>query len=298
MHNQMLTTTACLVAAVIAGCDQPQPENPIRIENRHGFDTLLEGQLFRQFWEKQDERHRMHGKVSDHLSRNHIGTIIMLEVNIAVAASPGSPSLQDELLRFMTEGNRFLTGRLPATFDKSPRKHLVAIVRTKTGDYGLITLYRDFAVIELKGLVGVAPVTIEDDNQPPENAIEANDAYALEIIRGGGLPPPNALGAEFEHYSLKVAKDGNWVFRYGVFTKGGIKKGKLSVEELQRWIKDIEGGGFHKLKSNPHLGKADEGFLEISIRSEREKTQKRIDLGEKLSQEIHKKVVELARPGE
>lgn len=126
---------------------------------------------------------------------------------------------------------------------------------------------------------------------------KADDAIALEIVRGGGLPPPDAPNAELAHWRFTVAKDGSWEFRFGASGKGGVKKGKLGADELQRWIRDIEDGGFHKLKSNPRLGGADESFMDISLRTKGEKTQKRIGMGERLPQTIHKKVFDLTKPG-
>jgi hypothetical protein len=144
------------------------------------------------------------------------------------------------------------------------------------------------------GSVGFLPIGGTVD---AEGAKKAADAYALTIVKGGGLPPPGSPDAELAHYRLTVAKDGSWEFRFGVFGKGKVKKGKLGADELQRWIKDIEAGGFHKLESNPKLGAADESFMDITIRARGEKTQKRISLGEKLSQAIHKKVIALTKPG-
>lgn len=270
----------------------------LKIENRHGFKTGMPGEQFRAYWESLKDSHKMRGKLSDHLTKEGIDSLIMLEVNITIAVDPRSPSLQDELLRFMTEGNRFETGRLPDSFDKSPRKHLAAIFRTKGGHYGLITLYRELAVIDLNGLVGIAPATVENINQPAADTKKAIDTYTLVIMRGGGLPPPNAPHAEFEHYSFTVAMDGGWEFRSGIFGKRGFKKGKLNADELQRWIKDIEDRGFHKLKSNPNLGGADESFIDITIRSRGEKTQKRIGIEENLFKAVTKKVIELTKTAE
>jgi hypothetical protein len=144
----------------------------IQVENRQGFETAALGEQFRAYWESLKDSHKMRGPLEDHLSRDQIDSIIMLEVNIAVAADPRSPSLQDELLRFLTKGNRFDTGGLPDDFDKTrrPRKHLVGLVRTKQGQYGLITLYREFAVIELNGMVGIAPVAVRDALQSTKAA--------------------------------------------------------------------------------------------------------------------------------
>jgi hypothetical protein len=126
-------------------------DDKLKVENQQGFETAIPGEHFRAYWDSLKDSHKMRGKLSDRLTKENIDLLIMLEVNVAIAVDPRSPSLQEELLRFMTEGNRFETGRLPNSFDKSTRKHLVAIFRTKKGDYGLITLYRELAVIELNG---------------------------------------------------------------------------------------------------------------------------------------------------
>jgi hypothetical protein len=143
------------------------------------------------------------------------------------------------------------------------------------------------------GSVGLVPIIAGRANGAD---LKKADAYALEIVRGGGLIPPGAPNAELSHWRFTVAKDGSWEFRFGVFGKGGVKKGKLSADELRRWIKDIEDGGFHKLVSNPRLGGADDSYMDISIRVKEEKTRKRISFAEKLSQAVHKRVFELAKP--
>jgi hypothetical protein len=86
-----------------------------------------------------------------------------LEVNIALVADflrPGqSGTLQGELLAFLGEDSRFQAGPLPKGFERQRwPKYLVALFRTRQGDYGLITRYAEFAVVELAGQVGVAPV--------------------------------------------------------------------------------------------------------------------------------------------
>jgi hypothetical protein len=151
-----------LLAAIAAVGLFPLPTlagDPIKIENPLGFHTAGPAEFLRASWDSLKDKHRMQGNVSDHLTREQIDTIIMLEVHIAIALGPREPGLQGELLGFMADGNRFQTGPLPEGFDKQrPMKYLVALVRTKKGDYGLITRYREFTVLELKGRVGVAPV--------------------------------------------------------------------------------------------------------------------------------------------
>jgi hypothetical protein len=132
----------------------------IKIEYSRGFDTARSAEHFRAYWESVKDEHKMKGNVSDHLTTCQIDSTVMLEVHIAIALDSRDPDrgLRDELLGFMVEGNCFKTDRLPDSFDKDrPLKYLVALFRTKKGDYGLITRYKDFAVVELNGRVGVAP---------------------------------------------------------------------------------------------------------------------------------------------
>lgn len=143
-------------APVVAG-------DTIKIEDGRGFYTLRSGASFRAYWESLTDVRKMKGKVSDHLAKEQIASVIMLEVNIAI---PQGDYLQNELLAFVTEGNRFETGPLPKGFEKAD-KYLVALFRTKKGDYGLIARYETFAVIELNGVFGVAPVVAADKIKKP-----------------------------------------------------------------------------------------------------------------------------------
>jgi hypothetical protein len=154
----MFPIRSVLVAAVAAGgllllsAAPVVAGDKIKIENPLGFHTSMSGEFLRAYWESVKDQHKMKGKVSDHLTKDQIDTVVVLEMKIA------TPSLKDELLAFMTEGNRFETGPLPKGFDKSrPMKLVVALFRTKKGDYGLITRFSKLTVIELNGYVGVAP---------------------------------------------------------------------------------------------------------------------------------------------
>ena len=140
-------------------------------------------------------------------------------------------------------------------------------------------------------------VTITGCGQEPAPA-QPQNTTVLKIVRGGGLPPPNAPQAEVEHYSFTLAEDGTWEWRFGVFQKRGVKSGTLKADEVPRWIKEIEKGGFHQLESNPELGNADESFIDITILTKDRQTQKRISFGEKLAKAIHEKVIEVANSGE
>lgn len=129
----------------------------IKRENSRGFDTSMSGEFLARYWDSLTDDNKMKGKVSDHLTKAEIDSIVVLEVRISIAGGPQDRTAQDELLAFMSEGNRFDTGRLPEGFEQF-RKYVVGLIRTKKGDYGLITRYSTFAVIELNGVVGVAHV--------------------------------------------------------------------------------------------------------------------------------------------
>lgn len=116
----------------------------------------------------------------------------------------------------------------------------------------------------------------------------------IAIERGAGLAPPE-LTKPIDRYRFTVAKDGGWEFIPA--QKSGIKKGKLGADEVKTWVKDIEDGGLYKVKSNPALGAADESYMDITVQANDKKTQVRIPLGNKLSQAIEKKIVEMAKPG-
>lgn len=122
----------------------------------HGFDTAGPARRFPVLWRSLKDRHKLQGKVSEHLSRDQIDRIVILELNIAVR-DPSSATLQKHVLSFLFAGNRFQTGLLPKAFVDNSHKRVVGLFRTKKGDYGLITVFRDITVVELKGRIGVAP---------------------------------------------------------------------------------------------------------------------------------------------
>lgn len=121
-------------------------------------------------------------------------------------------------------------------------------------------------------------------------AERADAAIVLTLERSGGFvdPDKNPLAI----YQFTVAKDGTWELKPA---RGKTMKGKLGREQLTKWLKEIEDGGFARLKSNPALGAADETYMDITIQDKDKKEQKRIPLQEKLAQAIDKKVLELAR---
>ena len=125
-----------------------------------------------------------------------------------------------------------------------------------------------------------------------EAAPPADGAFVLTIERSGGFVDPDQDPLAL--YRFTVAKDGGWELKPA---RGEARKGKLRADALTRWLKEIEEGGFDKLKSNPSLGAADEPFMEITIRAKGKKEQKRIRLEEKLVQAVEKKVIELAKQG-
>jgi hypothetical protein len=137
------------------------------------------------------------------------------------------------------------------------------------------------------GFVSVTDSAYADDVK------KKDDAFVFAIERGAGFTDPQQY-KPIDHYRFTVAKDGSWEFKP---QKRGFKKGKLGADDLNKWVKDIEDGGFDKVKSNPRLGAADEPYMDITVQTKDKKTQVRIRLEEKLSQAIEKKIVEVAKPG-
>jgi hypothetical protein len=121
----------------------------------------------------------------------------------------------------------------------------------------------------------------------------ADDSLVIAVVRsdGGEVAPTGPT----THYRFTVAKDGSWEF---VPQKGTPKKGKLSADDLSKWVKEIEDGGLYKVKSDPYRPATDASFMGIAVRSKGKKTRVVIALEEKLSQGIEKKIVELAKPGQ
>jgi len=117
-------------------------------------------------------------------------------------------------------------------------------------------------------------------------------AAVIAIERGGGFVDPDQ--SPFAHYWFTMAKDGAWELKP---LRGESRRGKLGTDAVRKWVKEIEDGGFHKLKSNPSLGAADEPYMDITLQVEGKKEQKRIRLEEKLAQAIEKKAFELAKVG-
>ena len=120
---------------------------------------------------------------------------------------------------------------------------------------------------------------------------EADDAFVIVIARSGGFVAPDG---PITHYRFTVAKDGSWEFKP---QEGESRKGKLSADDLEQWVKTIEDGGLYKVKSDPLLGAKDAAFMAITVRAKGKKARVTIPLEEKLSQAIEKKIVELAKPG-
>jgi len=90
-----------------------------------------------------------------------------------------------------------------------------------------------------------------------------------------------------------VAKDGSWEFRP---PSGQPRKGKLSANDLDKWVKEIEDGGPYTVKSGPHRGSV-EGSMVITVQAKDKKTRVRAPLKASLSQAIDRKIVELVQPG-
>jgi hypothetical protein len=120
---------------------------------------------------------------------------------------------------------------------------------------------------------------------------EADDALVIAIERSAGFVAPDG---PITHYRFTVAKDGSWEFKP---QDGESKKGKLSADDLNQWVKAIEDGGLSKVKSDPLLPAKDADFMIITVQAKGKETRVTIPLGEKLSQAIEKKIVELVKPG-
>jgi hypothetical protein len=125
-----------------------------------------------------------------------------------------------------------------------------------------------------------------------EDKAKADDAFVIAIDRSAGSDV--APDGPISHYRFTVAKDGSWEFKP---REGKSKKGKLSADDLNQWVKTIEDGGLHKVKSDPLLPAKDADFMIITVQAKDKKTRVTIPLGQKLSQAIEKKIVEIAKPG-
>jgi hypothetical protein len=121
---------------------------------------------------------------------------------------------------------------------------------------------------------------------------QADDAFVIAIERSAGFDV--APYGPIAHYRFTVARDGSWQFKP---QEGESRKGKLSADDLEQWVKTIEDGGLYKVKSDPLLGARDAPFMAITVQARDKETRVTIPLEEKLSQAIEKKIVELARPG-
>jgi hypothetical protein len=143
-------------------------------------------------------------------------------------------------------------------------------------------------LLVLVGSIGLLSLPSVAPGGGPKKAVAA----VIALQRGGGFVDP--AKSPLAYYWFTVAKDGAWELKP---LKGETKKGKLGTADVNKWVKEIEDGGFHKLKSNPALGAADEPYMDITIQAEGKKEQRRIPLGAKLAQAIEKKVFELIKPG-
>jgi hypothetical protein len=146
-------------------------------------------------------------------------------------------------------------------------------------------MWKKFAFV-LTGICWFLAVSTLTADKP-----KADDAFiGIGRFSGGD-------GGNFDRFT--VAKDGSWEFK----PQGGAsKKGKLSAEVLNKWVKEIEDAGLYRVKSDPLLGDTaesylDRSFMDITVQAKGKKAQVRILLGEKVSQAIEKKIVELAKPG-
>jgi hypothetical protein len=156
--NTARALTLLLKEQLAAGEKDGPKKGPLRIGNGLGFRTLRDAKSFRDYWGSLPDENKLTGKLSDHLTRDRIESVVALEVNIAVAqfSDPMRTSLDEELQRFLSGDGRFHTGRLPDGGDGDRgTKTAVLLIRTKAGEYGLVTFYFGFVVVEMKRQVGV-----------------------------------------------------------------------------------------------------------------------------------------------
>lgn len=123
---------------------------------------------------------------------------------------------------------------------------------------------------------------------------DKNDAFVIAVDRSAGLTPRQTKATDY--YSFTVDRNGDWEFRPQF--QGDAVKGKLSADDLDQWVEDIENGGLDQVESDPDLGARDEPYMDITVHTAEKKTHIRILLTEELSQAIEKKIVELVEPGE
>mgnify|MGYP006969356511 CR=1 FL=1 len=177
------TQSAILVLAVLlAGGSAAGAAEPV-VENGLGFRTLTSGEVFSKYWESLKERHRLTGEVAEHITREGIESILVLEVNIAIAApQPKYPGVADHLLAFLAEGNRFDPGPLPEGFERHKHtKYVAGVIRTASGEYGLVTIYPGCAVVGIGGRVGIAPAPEGEPRGEPDFKFELDAERLREI---------------------------------------------------------------------------------------------------------------------
>jgi hypothetical protein len=126
---------------------------------------------------------------------------------------------------------------------------------------------------------------------PVADKPKVDDAFVIALDRSGGFVAPDS---PITHYRFTMAKDGSWEFKPQA---GEPKRGKISIEDLNKWVKQIEDGGLYTVKSNPELGANDSPFMDITVQTTDKKTRVKIPLEEKLSQAIEKKIIELTERG-
>lgn len=141
----------------------------------------------------------------------------------------------------------------------------------------------------LLGSMGFVAVA---ESAGPHYVTNKNDAFVIAVDRSAGF---RAEAEAIDYYRFTVAGNGDWEFTP---LKGEAKKGKLGADDLDKWVRDIEDGGLYTVESNPELGSRDEAYMDITVNIMLKKTQVRIQLAEKLSQAIEKKIVEMVKPSE
>ena len=126
-----------------------------------------------------------------------------------------------------------------------------------------------------------------------DDVMENDPRIVIDVHRSAGFKNPERI-QPMEHYQFTVLKDSSREFSWELDPlKGESRKGTLSAEELDDWLRDIVEDGLYEVQSNPELGARDEPYMEITVQTWK-KTKVRIRVSEELSQAIEKDIVELA----
>lgn len=159
-HLNANYTGAVLFRPCLADQLSREEKEPDLIKFSRGFRTMMASEFFEAYWKSLKDQHKLQGDVANTLTRDEIESVIALEVNIAVALVRSGPdgrlksTMEHDLFLFLEKGQKFDPGPLPPAAIRS-HKSLVALIQTKSGDFGLVTVYPQLTILELKGQVGV-----------------------------------------------------------------------------------------------------------------------------------------------